>query len=76
MKPKPFIGSSGCVTYADTLATVGNGNPERVVPVAELEKLLQRHFGNDVTIKVDGVEFGRAAIKAINEVKRDTNSDR
>jgi hypothetical protein len=72
--PKVPACGSGGLAHSGTLATIGNVNPERVVPVAELEKLLQRHFGHDVTIKVDGAEFGRAAIKAINEVQSGTGS--
>lgn len=70
VKPKPFIGSSGALTYADTLATVGGAGPEVVNPLAKLEEMLQRHFSHDVVIKVDNQELGLAAVKAINEVQR------
>ncbi|OME23424.1 hypothetical protein [Paenibacillus odorifer] len=70
--PKVSPCGSGGLAHSGTLATIGNGNPERVVPVAELEKLLQRHFGNGVTIKVCESELGLAVVKAINEVQRST----
>lgn len=65
VKPKPFIGSSGGLASDDILATVGDAGPEVVNPLGKLEKLLQRNFSNDVTIKVGGTELGQAAIKAI-----------
>lgn len=69
---KPTLGACGTggLYYGSTLATVREGNPERVVPMAELEKLLQRHFGSEVSIKVGETEVGRAVVKAINEVQR------
>ncbi|OMD31373.1 hypothetical protein [Paenibacillus odorifer] len=49
VKPKPVSIGSGGIAHSETLAIVGSSNPERVVTKAELEKLLDRYFGEKKT---------------------------
>jgi hypothetical protein len=71
---KNYDDCGGTFTGSLTVSTPKRHNLESVAQMGEVEKLLERYFGQEVVVKIDGAELGKAAIKAINEVQRGTDS--